>query len=236
MLWKISVITLEGCCSCSSAQRQFIATIYSKAWHTSAVVKSWREIITRRRIHALLAEGRWLTVSIYRTSLPCRGGVRSLCVSPCLWREAFLAPVYTEGWKNLITHTLRNHNAHYAALTTFTCRLQVQTLTHAFLLDKNGKQHRYWEMTHIRQICCEWHTCHELTCVNSVFFYCCHLQLPLLNHTLRNGWSQCVTAVLCEEGRDECRGTCRRDVNQEQTHRIEVFTLSHSSTWFNEND
>lgn len=125
MLWKISVITLEGCCSCSSAQGQFIATIYSKAWHTSVVVKSWREIITRRRIHDLLAEGRWLTVSIYRTSLPCRGGVPSLCVSPCLWREAFLAPVYTEGWKNLITHTLRNHNAHYAALTTFTCRLQV---------------------------------------------------------------------------------------------------------------
>lgn len=85
-----------------------------KAWHTSAIVKSLSVIITRMSVHDMLTEGRCLTVSIYLTSLPCQGGVPSACVSPCLLREAFIPLyAYTEGWKNLITHTLTNHNNDY---------------------------------------------------------------------------------------------------------------------------
>lgn len=138
----------------------------------------------------MLTDGRWLTVSIYQTSFPCQGRVPSLCMSPCLLSEAFIPPVYTEGWKNQIIHTFRNHNTHYRALNTLH-RIYKCTGTQT---SRTGQRYdltnNRWEMTHIWQICCEKPTCHKLTSQSTVdFSTAVTLKLLLLTHTLRNGRS-----------------------------------------------
>lgn len=139
--------------------------------YTSAVVTSLRTIITQRPIHAMFSEGRWLTVSIYQTSSPCWGGVPSLCARPCLWSMAFLSPVYTAGWKNLITHTLTNHNSHFTALSTLHAGSKcLQSLTDHCGQKMTKANNKCWEMTHTCQICCESQMCHKFTSLSTVDF------------------------------------------------------------------
>lgn len=149
-------------------------------------------------------EGRWLTVSIYLTSLPCQGRVPSLCMSP-----SFPVCIPKAGKTRLPTLF------ETAALTTelLTHYIQVHSHTHARTQDKIvtmtnettlEKWHTYDRSAAIEQPVTSW----PLSTVD--FSTAVTLKLLLLTHTLRNERHKRVSLAVCEERTEQRRLTCLR--------------------------
>lgn len=121
-------------------------------------------------------------------------------LSPRLWRESFIPPVYTRVWKNLIPHTLRNWNTHCSASHTLPAVCECAYLsTHSPQTDA--------EVTNTTTEM--WHISDVLMCETDVSQVCfshrwifplMSPELPANNNTLRKNRRCFFCSVLEEEG------------------------------------
>ena len=186
---KVSMMFSEASFSCVFLQRYLKATLSN---NTSAVV--WRQ--SWHGSQFTITEGRWLTVSVYLTSLP---GARCH-----LYTWALHSPcVYSRLEKlDYPQHSL--HSSQHIQ--------QGSTLAHMLNVERNVSVTSTPNNTTIEK----WH----VTCllrernlsridliVNRGFFHCCYLKLLPLTHTLKHGISKGASPAVCGERRQPSRLT-----------------------------
>lgn len=122
------------------------------------------------------------------TSLPCQGRVPSLCVSPCLWSEAFITLCVLKAGKTrfstlpetaALNTNLLTHYTEYTSVCAHPHRTKIWQWQITQLLRND---------THTTDLLWETNLSRVNLSVNSGFFHCCHLKAAAAVNTHPEKW------------------------------------------------
>lgn len=165
--------------------RAFYQRVQS-SWHTCGVVLRFSDHHNKEAYWCHVNRGEATNRKCLFNSFALSGRGAILCVSLVFGSSPVFLLCTLKGWKNLITHTERNHTESlHGFLTGYNTGCEcVHSHTPWGRIEDKNNLHNPWEIAHVWQ----WQTQsgHESVSVSTVgFFHCCHIDLVTFALALR---------------------------------------------------